>query len=141
MSSNEILVIIGGLFFGYLIVTFLMNPKQSKPSGQSKNSHSSQKTSDKTNSSHKENNDSNSSQKNSHKQSSTKEEYVPASWFRILEVSESASISEISAQYKRKIREYHPDKVASLGNDLRELAEFKSKEINAAYDFAKKLKS
>lgn len=141
MSSNEILVIVGGLFFGYLIATFLMNPKHSKSSGQSENSHSSQNKSEKTNSSKKENDSSESSQHSNHKQSSAKDEYVPASWFHILEVSESASISEISAQYKRKIREYHPDKVASLGKDLRELAEFKSKEINAAYDFAKKLKS
>ena len=29
--------------------------------------------------------------------------------------------------------EYHPDKVASLGKEIRELAERKSKEINAAY--------
>jgi DnaJ-domain-containing protein 1 len=140
MSSNEMLVIVGGLFFGYLIVTLLMNPKKSKPSEQSENSHSSQNKSEKTNSSQKENARSNSSQHSSHKHSSAKDDYVPASWFRILEVSESASMSEISTQYKRKIREYHPDKVASLGKELRELAEFKSKEINSAYDFAKKLK-
>jgi DnaJ-domain-containing protein 1 len=34
--------------------------------------------------------------------------------------------------------EYHPDKVASLGPELRALAEKKSKEINAAYEFFKK---
>jgi DnaJ like chaperone protein len=32
--------------------------------------------------------------------------------------------------------EYHPDKVAQLGEELRILAEAKSKEINAAYSEA-----
>ena len=43
--------------------------------------------------------------------------------------------------YHLKIREYHPDKVASLGKELKELAEFKSKEINSAYEYAKNLKN
>lgn len=128
------LVVVGGLFFGYLIVTILMNPKinkSSEKSQQRENSNSSQKKAE----------NENSSQQSTNEKYSAKEEYVPISWFRILEVAESASMSEISTQYKRKIREYHPDKVAALGKELRELAEFKSKEINSAYDFAKKLKS
>jgi DnaJ-domain-containing protein 1 len=32
--------------------------------------------------------------------------------------------------------QYHPDKVASLGRELRELAESKSKEISVAYQEA-----
>lgn len=71
---------------------------------------------------------------------SAKEEYVSTNCYRVLKVAQSASMLEISTQYKRKIREYHPDKVAALAKELRELAEFKSKEINSAYDFAKKLK-
>jgi DnaJ like chaperone protein len=135
MSANEMLVIVGGLFFGYLIVTVLMNPKSNKTSDKShphESSHSSQQKSDKENSS---------DEQNTYQKSYAKEEYAPSNWFLILEVTESASMSEISAQYKRKIREYHPDKVAALGRELRELAEFKSKEINSAYTFAKKLKS
>ncbi len=134
MSANEMLVIVGGLFFGYLIVTVLINPKNNKASEKSQqheSSNSSQKKTEKEKSFHQRANE----------KYSAKEEYVPTSWFRILEVAESASMSEISTQYKRKIREYHPDKVAALGKELRELAEFKSKEINSAYEFAKKLKS
>jgi transposase len=41
---------------------------------------------------------------------------------------------------KKKIRQYHPDKVESLGPELKKLAVLKSKEINAAYSMAKKLK-
>jgi DnaJ like chaperone protein len=32
--------------------------------------------------------------------------------------------------------EYHPDKVAHLGDEIREIAARKSKEINAAYEEA-----
>ena len=38
--------------------------------------------------------------------------------------------------YKRRISEYHPDKVAQMGEEIRALAERRSKEINAAYDEA-----
>ena len=65
---------------------------------------------------------------------------VQNSWFRILEVSVDASWMEISAAYKRQVRQYHPDKVATLGIEIRSLAEAKTKQINAAYDYATKLR-
>jgi curved DNA-binding protein CbpA len=52
----------------------------------------------------------------------------------ILGVSESATLGEIKKAYRRRIREYHPDHVAALGPDLRDLAERKTKEINEAHD-------
>ena len=61
-------------------------------------------------------------------------------WFRVLEVPQTASKEEIVAAYKQKISEYHPDKVAQMGKELRALAESKSKQINAAYDAAMKLR-
>ena len=54
-------------------------------------------------------------------------------YFRVLGVQPGAAINEIKAAYKRRMQEYHPDKVASLGKELRDLADAKSKEINAAY--------
>jgi hypothetical protein len=45
---------------------------------------------------------------------------------------------EVKRAYRNKIREYHPDKVAHLGSELRDLAECKSKEINAAYEYLSK---
>jgi DnaJ-domain-containing protein 1 len=59
-------------------------------------------------------------------------------WFRVLEVPQTASKEEIVAAYKQKIGEYHPDKVAQMGEELRALAESKSKQINAAYEAAMK---
>ena len=34
------------------------------------------------------------------------------------------------------LSQYHPDKVARMGIDIRRLAELRSKDINAAYDEA-----
>jgi DnaJ-domain-containing protein 1 len=62
----------------------------------------------------------------------------PPAWTAILGVSADASIDAIRQAYQHRIAEYHPDKVAALGAELRELAERKSKEINLAYDEARR---
>ena len=67
---------------------------------------------------------------------SGEEDNINANWFNILDVPEDASQEQIIEAYKRKIRQYHPDKVAQMGMEIRELAERKSKQINAAYNYA-----
>jgi len=62
-------------------------------------------------------------------------------WFEVLEVPESATTEQITSAYKRKISENHPDKVAQMGAEIRALAELRSKQVNAAYEQALKLKS
>jgi len=57
-------------------------------------------------------------------------------WAAILGVTATASLEEIQRAYRSRIAEYHPDKVATLGAELRDLAERKSKEINLAYERA-----
>ena len=57
-------------------------------------------------------------------------------WSRVLELPADASVDEIREAYRRLMSQYHPDKVASLGRELRELAEAKSKEIGVAYQEA-----
>lgn len=54
-------------------------------------------------------------------------------WSTILGVTKNATNDEIKSAYKRKISAYHPDKLASLGENYRALAEEDSKEINQAY--------
>lgn len=64
----------------------------------------------------------------------TYEPVTLSNWHRILEVNENASREEINAAYRRKISQYHPDKVAQMGEDIRAVADAKSQQINAAYE-------
>lgn len=57
-------------------------------------------------------------------------------WWEVLGVPQIATRDEVARAYKRRISEYHPDKVAQMGEEIRALAERRSKEINAAYDEA-----
>jgi len=54
-------------------------------------------------------------------------------WNDILQVSAAASAPEIRDAYKHLISKYHPDKVDSLGQELKDLAAQKSQAITAAY--------
>jgi hypothetical protein len=56
-----------------------------------------------------------------------------AEWHQVLGVDPQASAADIRDAYKRMLTQYHPDKVASLGTELRELANRKSQEITQAY--------
>lgn len=58
--------------------------------------------------------------------------------FSVLRVSPSASREEITSAYRKLAQMYHPDKVAGLGPEFRELAESRMKEINAAYEQLKR---
>jgi|APTNR8051073442_1049403.scaffolds.fasta_scaffold21146_3 DnaJ like chaperone protein len=129
MTSTEIIVIVGGLLLGYWIVASLFNKKP--VSSTNTNSNDDAKKGTHENRAHTE---------EPCNGNSCEEEHIPASWFRILEVSQGATKEQIITAYKQKIRQYHPDKVAQMGAEIRELAEFKSKQINAAYDYAMKLR-
>lgn len=59
--------------------------------------------------------------------------------FEILEIAYPASQDQIKQAYKRKIAEYHPDKVALLGKKLIQVAETEARRINAAYKILKTL--
>lgn len=54
--------------------------------------------------------------------------------YAVLGVSGQATQDEIEQAYRRRMSEYHPDKIASAGPELKALAERRASEINAAYE-------
>jgi len=58
--------------------------------------------------------------------------------FKVLEINQSSTHSEIKRAYKIKMKEYHPDKVASLGDKLKDIATKETKQINAAFNVLQK---
>ena len=54
--------------------------------------------------------------------------------YKVLGVSPDASDDEVKKAYRRLALQYHPDKVASLGDDVKAAAEKKFKELGAAKD-------
>jgi uncharacterized membrane protein YkvA (DUF1232 family) len=58
--------------------------------------------------------------------------------YEILGIPASATVDEIQAAYRARMREYHPDKVAHLGEGLQKLAHKKAQEIQQAYQKLKR---
>ena len=54
--------------------------------------------------------------------------------YDILGVSPKSSRNKITKRYRELVRQYHPDKVAHMAVEFREIAEKRIKEINRAYD-------
>jgi DnaJ like chaperone protein len=115
MSATEIAVIIFGLYIGYWIVSKLFSEKKQRPNEES-------------------------SQQDSKKEAKTNPNEQSPEWHEILNVPTTATTEEIRRAYKLLMHQYHPDKVDSLGSELKALAERKSKEINFAYQKAMQLR-
>ncbi len=54
-------------------------------------------------------------------------------YYKILGVDRTASVEEIKAAYRHLVQQYHPDKVANLGEEFIKVAEEKFKIIQEAY--------
>ncbi|MEE9120362.1 MAG: DnaJ domain-containing protein, partial [Syntrophobacteria bacterium] len=59
--------------------------------------------------------------------------------YAILEIDSSAPDQEIKKQYRKLVKEYHPDKIASKGlpEEFTQFAQDKFREIQEAYDAVK----
>ena len=58
--------------------------------------------------------------------------------YEILGIKNNATNEEIQAAYKQKVKQYHPDKVSHLGEELQKVANEKFIEIKNAYDLLTK---
>ena len=112
MTLSEFAIIAGGLILGYLVVSFLMGGKKPGQGPQAARPFEAHKT-------------------------PSEGAPSPLGWSEVLGVTLTASNLEIQAAYRNQISLYHPDKVATLGHEIRALAERKAKEIDAAYTRAK----
>ncbi len=69
-------------------------------------------------------------------------------WFKLrrdnpygmLGLTEDASDADVDLAYRRLISQYHPDKMVDVADELRQQADAKAREINAAYDRIKTLR-
>jgi DnaJ domain len=62
----------------------------------------------------------------------------PRPWWEVLGVSEGSSLDEAKAAYRTKIKQYHPDRVVGLGEEFQQLADRKTKELNEAFNEARR---
>lgn len=58
--------------------------------------------------------------------------------YKVLEIDPSATDDEVKKAYRKMALKHHPDKVSSLGDDVRKAAEEKFKSIGEAYEKIKK---
>jgi DnaJ-domain-containing protein 1 len=70
-----------------------------------------------------------------HDNSSADSRNTSQTWdsYKVLGIERGASQDEIKQAYRHLANKYHPDKVAHLGDEFRELAEIRFKEIQQAY--------
>ena len=54
--------------------------------------------------------------------------------YKVLEIEPSATDDEVKAAYRKLALKHHPDRVTSLGEDIRKAAEDKFRQINEAKD-------
>jgi DnaJ like chaperone protein len=128
MSAMDVIVTIIMGLAGYWIVSFLMGdrtPKQARkaPTRERPEAEGSWKEETYTRA-----------------EATVSEEPDKAPWYQVLEVGPEASPSMIKLAYRKLMSQYHPDKVASLGAELQQLAERKTREIQAAYELGMTLR-
>jgi DnaJ-domain-containing protein 1 len=63
---------------------------------------------------------------------------VPQDPYATLGVSSSATDDEVEQAYRRRMSEYHPDRVANAAQEIRDLAGLRAGEANAAYETIKR---
>ncbi len=128
MTSLQFIVILAGLFIGYKLISYMLSPG----SGEQTRRTTPPPTPDDPVEEEQDPSLSQGWREGAAKQQS----HPPRTWYQTLGIDPSASRQEIDCAYRRQISQYHPDKVAMMGDEIRFVAESRTKEINAAYDTA-----
>jgi DnaJ-domain-containing protein 1 len=58
--------------------------------------------------------------------------------YAVLGIASGASDEELEQAYRRRMSEYHPDRVANAAKEIRDMADRRAREINQAYDRIKR---
>ncbi len=120
MSATEVLVTLFGLFIGYWVISSLASGRSDRGATRSTNARP----------------QGDADPQNSHDASQEPAHRQEPHWRHVLGVPSDASLAQIKAAYRKLISDYHPDRVASMGDELKVLCDRKSKEINVAYEQA-----
>ncbi len=117
MTFNETAVIVVGVFGGYWIIDALLNRASSRQKDNSPQSPAA----------------GNESAISPTQPPNDYEAYIATHWYRILGVADDVTPEQLDMARQQLLAECHPDKAAHLGSEFRDLAEFKTKQINDAY--------
>ena len=63
---------------------------------------------------------------------------TPDDPYAVLGIGSGASDEELEQAYRKRMSEYHPDRVANAAPEIREMADRRAREINQAYDQIKR---
>ena len=74
-------------------------------------------------------------------QNESKQENILKTPYEVLGLKPQASMNEVKKAYRELSHKYHPDKVSHLGEEFKEMAEKRFKEIQEAYETIKSFKT
>jgi DnaJ-domain-containing protein 1 len=60
--------------------------------------------------------------------------------YTVLGITAAASDDEVEQAWRRRMSEYHPDRVANAASEIRDLAGQRARELNGAYEEIKRLR-
>jgi DnaJ-domain-containing protein 1 len=62
----------------------------------------------------------------------------PGDPYAVLGIGSDASDEDLEQAWRRRMSEYHPDRVANAAKEIRDIADQRAREINQAYDQIKR---
>lgn len=121
MTFNEAAIIVVGLLGGYWLIETVLNRSSSGHAGNEGDSVAGGSSDNVT------------TADDAPAHRSDYDNYIAANWHSILGVTQEASPEQIRAAYHQRLEECDPAKVGQLGQEFRDLADFKAKQLNDAY--------